>query len=390
MLTFNYLDQLNNDIDGLFLSSYVRSSDQVRRYFVALQMGPISARRALPCFDEPIFKATFSLTVEHEPQYRAWSNMPVENQTNLNSGLILTRFKKSIPMSSYLLALIVADFDCLTRHDTGLYRNVTMSVCVQSERKDDLYYALDIATKSIHDFEEQYQINYPLPKCDHIAVPNFDIPGMENFGCIVYSETRLLYNNQTSTSLNQQQVALIITHELSHQWFGNLVTPSWWKDFWLNEAFAEWMASITTNKLHPDWNLYEQYIAQQWLLIMQDDTISFSHPISFFRTNYDLRNWQMIIEQLENDHENFTTIERAGLIDDLFNLARGNILPSSLVFNMLNYSHLERAYIVWERILDGINYIEQMIVTSYSNFDFYEQWHSYLIDLIRPIYTYFD
>ncbi|CAF5068121.1 unnamed protein product, partial [Rotaria sp. Silwood1] len=155
-----------------------------------------------------------------------------------------------------------------------------MSVCVQSERKDDLYYALDIATKSIHDFEEQYQINYPLPKCDHIAVPNFDIPGMENFGCIVYSETRLLYNNQTSTSLNQQQVALIITHELSHQWFGNLVTPSWWKDFWLNEAFAEWMASITTNKLHPDWNLYEQYIAQQWLLIMQDDTISFSHPIS--------------------------------------------------------------------------------------------------------------
>ncbi|CAF4665184.1 unnamed protein product [Rotaria sp. Silwood1] len=280
MLTFNYLGQLNNDIDGLFLSSYVRSSNQVRRYFVASQMGPISARRALPCFDEPIFKATFSLTVEHEPQYRAWSNMPVENQTNLSSGLILTRFKKSIPMSSYLLALIVADFDCLTRHDTGLYRNVTMSVCAQPERKDDLYYALDIATKRIHDFEEQYQINYPLSKCDHIAVPNFDIPAMKNFGCILYSETRLLYNNQTSTSLNQQQAALIITHELSHQWFGNLVTPSWWKDFWLNKAFAEWMAYIATNKIHPDWNLYEQYIAQQWLLIMQDDAISFSHPIS--------------------------------------------------------------------------------------------------------------
>ncbi|CAF3216242.1 unnamed protein product [Rotaria sp. Silwood2] len=566
ILTLNYLGQLSNDIDGFFLGSYVRSSDRITRYFLASNMAPISARRALPCFDEPAFKATFSLMVEHEPLYRAWSNMAVENHTYLSNGLILTRFQKSIPMSSYLLALIVADFECLTRNDTGLYRNITTSVCAQPDRKNDLHYALDIATKNIHDFEEQFQINYPLTKCDHIALPKFSFSGMENFGCVIYREAILLFNNQTSTPLNKQDTAIVIAHEISHQWLGNMVTPNWWNDIWLNEAFTEWMGFVATNKVNPDWDTYEQQIAQEWLPIMQDDAISFSHPIrmqithndqtlkiynsitylkgsslvrmmqnfmtentfnqgisqylrkhlfstvetrdlwqffneqmiadhimlpkntslsdimntwidqmgypyvevirdysrniisitqhhflfdieaqppkspydykwyipfqykslsssssniiwfnekqinitistsiqsnewilanpnllGFFRTNYDIRNWQMIIEQLKNGHENFTIFERAGLIDDIFNLARINILPSSLVLDMLSYAYAERAFIVWDRILAGINYIEQMIVTSYSNFNFHEQLSSYLIDLIRPIYTYVD
>ncbi|CAF0883313.1 unnamed protein product [Rotaria sordida] len=111
--------------------------------------------------------------------------------------------------------------------------------------------------------------------------------------------------------------------------------------------------------------------------------------LGFFRTNYDIRNWQMIIEQLKNDHKNFTIIERAGLVDDLFNLARINILPLSLVFDMLIYVKSEQEYIVWERIIVGIQYIEQMLATSYSNINIYEQWRSYLIDLIRSIYIYF-
>ncbi|CAF1142273.1 unnamed protein product [Rotaria sordida] len=550
-LTLNYRGQLSNEVDGFFLSSYVRSSDQVPRYLLASTMAPISARRALPCFDEPNFKATFSLSVEHESQYGAWSNMPIENQVNLSNGLILTHFQKSVSMSSYLLALVVADFECLARNNTGLYGNITTRVCAQPDKKDDLHYALEIATQNIHNFEKQYQINYPLTKCDHIALPKFFNGAMENFGCIMYFESRLLYNNITSTPLNKQDVALFIAHELSHQWFGNLVTHSWWNDVWLNEGFAEWMAFVGTNKVHPDWNSYEQHIAQEWFPIMQNDAISFSLPITrqithdeqlnniynslvylkgsslvrmmqnfiiedtfnrekidlwqilneqmiidnillprnislgdimntwtdqmgypyievirdystniisisqhqflfdveaqppnspynyqwyipfqfkslssssssitwfnekqiniiidaniqsnewilanpnllgFFRTNYDIRNWQMIIEQLKNDHKNFTIIERAGLVDDLFNLARINILPLSLVFDMLIYVKSEQEYIVWERIIVGIQYIEQMLATSYSNINIYEQWRSYLIDLIRSIYIYF-
>ncbi|CAF1559696.1 unnamed protein product, partial [Rotaria sordida] len=213
-LTLNYRGQLSNEVDGFFLSSYVRSSDQVPRYLLASTMAPISARRALPCFDEPHFKATFSLSVEHESQYGAWSNMPIENQVNLSNGLILTHFQKSVSMSSYLLALVVADFECLARNNTGLYGNITTSVCAQPDKKDDLHYALEIATQNIHDFEKQYQINYPLTKCDHIALPKFFNGAMENFGCIMYFESRLLYNNITSTPLNKQDVALFIAHEV--------------------------------------------------------------------------------------------------------------------------------------------------------------------------------
>ena len=174
ILTLHYVGELRNDTDGFYLSSYVRSSDKIRRYLVASQMEPIAARRALLCFDEPGLKATFTVTVEHEQQYRVWSNMPVANSTTQSNGWLLTQFQRTVPMSTYLLALVVADFECLTRNNTGRSGNITTSVCAQSEKKEDLNYALEIATQNIRDFEEQYNISYPLSKCDHIAVPDFD------------------------------------------------------------------------------------------------------------------------------------------------------------------------------------------------------------------------
>jgi aminopeptidase N len=174
MLTIPYVGELRNDTFGFYLSSYVRSTDKVRRYLVASQMEPISARRALPCFDEPALKATYTITVEHEQQYRVWSNMPIASSQNQLNGWTKTIFDKSVPMSSYLLALVVADFDCLTQNNTGQHGNITTNVCAQPEKKNELYYALEVATKNIRDFEEQYQINFPSSKVDHIAVPDFD------------------------------------------------------------------------------------------------------------------------------------------------------------------------------------------------------------------------
>ncbi|CAF3546049.1 unnamed protein product [Rotaria sp. Silwood1] len=563
-MNISYIGELRNDTYGFYLSSYVKSTDKVRHYLVASQMEPISARRALPCFDEPALKATYKIIVEHEQQYRVWSNMPIESVQNQSNGWTKTEFEKSVPMSSYLLALVVADFECLTQHNTGRHGNITTSICAQSEKKNDLYYALEVATKNIKDFEEQYQVNYPISKVDHIAVPDFDAGAMENFGCILYRETRLFYNNRTSTSINKQEVALVIAHELAHQWFGDLVSPSWWDDLWLNEGFAKWMEFVYTDKIHPEWDLYEQFIANRWLAVMQNDAISFSHPVNmkiihneqltsifdaityskgssllrmmrnfmgndtfnrgiskylsrhiystatqndlwkalgeqmfedniqlplntslgdimstwtdqmgypyveiirdydqklikisqkqflfdseaqpskspynyiwsiplkiksssslqtnliwfsksnmnmtiniqsnewilvnpdllgFFRTNYDKENWKKIIQQLKIDHKKFSIVERAGLIDDAFNLARPNILPASLVFELLEYSHLEDSYIVWERILSGLQYIEQMIASSSSGLYLYERFRSYMVDLILPIYNKLD
>ena len=173
-LRISYVGELRNDTFGFYLSSYVRSSDKVRRYLVASQMEPISARRALPCFDEPALKATYSIIVEHEDQYKAWSNMPIVSRQNLSNGWTKTIFEKSVPMSSYLLALVVADFECLTRNNTGFHQNITTSACAQSEKQSELQYALDVASKNLKDFEEQYDVNFPIAKVDHIAVPDFD------------------------------------------------------------------------------------------------------------------------------------------------------------------------------------------------------------------------
>jgi aminopeptidase N len=179
-LSISYIGELRNDTFGFYFSSYIRSIDKVRRYLVASQMEPISARRALPCFDEPALKATYTIIVEHEQQYRAWSNMPIQSSKNLSNGWIKTQFEKSIPMSSYLLALVVSDFECLTQSNTGRYGNITTSVCAQPEKKTELDYALEVATKNMKDFEEEFEINYPLSKIDHIAVPDFDA-GRSNF-----------------------------------------------------------------------------------------------------------------------------------------------------------------------------------------------------------------
>lgn len=173
-LSIVYLGDLRNDTYGFYLSSYVRSSDKARRYLVASQMEPISARRALPCFDEPGLKSTYTITVEHEHDYRVWSNMPIASTRDLLNGWHRTVFEKSVPMSSYLLALVVADFECLTEKNTGWNRNITTSVCAQPEKKDELTFALQVATRNIRDFEEQYNVSFPIAKVDHIAIPDFD------------------------------------------------------------------------------------------------------------------------------------------------------------------------------------------------------------------------
>lgn len=143
-------------------------------------------------------------------------------------GYFWDEFQESVPMSTYLVAFVVCDFQNLT--------DGRVSVWTRPEAIESARYALEVAPKILTFFENYFNIKYPLPKLDLIALPDFSAGAMENWGLVTFREVTMLHDEKISAPLNKQRVASIIAHEIVHQWFGNLVTPSWWSDLWLNEG----------------------------------------------------------------------------------------------------------------------------------------------------------
>ncbi|XP_048581683.1 glutamyl aminopeptidase-like [Nematostella vectensis] len=224
-------------------------------------------------------KATFTTTIVHEPDYTALTNMPEAINKTRSDGLIETRFMKSVPMSTYLLAFIVCDFKH-TETITGEHNNVTLRVWTTPDQINQTYFALDVAEKIITYFEKYYKVMYPLPKQDLIAIPDFSSGAMENWGLITFRETALLYQPGVSSESNKQRVAVVVSHELAHQWFGNIVSPKWWNDLWLNEGFASYVEYLGVNHTHPDWQMLDQFLLLDLQLVLPLDSLATSHPIS--------------------------------------------------------------------------------------------------------------
>jgi len=246
---------------------YFKIDDQ-ELALLATQFESHHAREVFPCIDEPEAKATFDLTLTTEPDITPLANTPIKDQKTEGDKLITT-FETTPRMSSYLLAWAVGDLQSKTaKTKSGV--DVTL-YSTKAHPIDSLDFALDVAVRSIEFFEDYFDVPYPLAKADHIALPDFSSGAMENWGLITYRERVLLaYPGDASQSV-REQIALVVAHETSHQWFGNLVTMKWWNDLWLNESFANMMEYQSVDSMFPDWQIWDTFTASEALSALRRD-----------------------------------------------------------------------------------------------------------------------
>lgn len=282
-LHFDFAGVHNEYMYGFYRSSYEQAGK--KNYLLTSQFEAANARAAFPCFDEPAMKATFDVSLVIDKNLKAISNMPIKQEKlppplqRQQKGQIsrkkLVSFFTSPRMSTYLLYLSVGDFQQIS----DKHRNILIRVLTTPGKINLAHLALNYTKTFLQFFEQYFQINYPLPKLDIIAIPDFASGAMENWGAITFREIALLGNEKTSVFI-KQNIAITIAHELAHQWFGNLVTMQWWDDLWLNESFATFMSYKAVHAAFPEWDLPLQYFEDTIADAFSADEIESTHPIN--------------------------------------------------------------------------------------------------------------
>ncbi|XP_027211487.2 aminopeptidase N [Penaeus vannamei] len=285
VLSMDFLGYLNDQLHGFYRSTY-RDDDGTNKLLAVTQFQASDARRAFPCFDEPGFKATFEVFLAREETMVTLSNMPLAETLPLigQEGWVWDHYEESVPMSTYLIAFVVSDF--VNRNSTVI-DHVLFRVWARESAIDQAEYSRDIGPKMLRHFEDYFNLSFPLTKMDMIALPDFAPGAMENWGLVTYRETLMLYDPAASSAFNKQLVAQVVGHELAHQWFGNLVTPKWWTDIWLNEGFASYVEYIGVNHVEPEWKVLEQFVVRRIHDVFTVDSLESSHPIRHNALNAD-------------------------------------------------------------------------------------------------------
>ncbi|XP_017104425.2 glutamyl aminopeptidase isoform X1 [Drosophila bipectinata] len=277
-LSLNFTGSLTERITGMYQSAYQDKLKNRTRSIVSTKFEPTYARSAFPCFDEPALKAQFTITVARPTgdEYHVLSNMPVDSEY-VNGDLTEVTFQETVPMSTYLAAFVVSDFAYKTTTVEGT--SIELRVYAPPAQIEKAQYALEAGASVTAYYIDYFNISYPLPKLDLVAIPDFVSGAMENWGLVTFRETALLYDEASSSSVNKQRVAVVVAHELAHQWFGNLVTMNWWSDLWLNEGFASFVEYKGVTQMHPEWDMDNQFVIEELHPVMTIDSTLASHAI---------------------------------------------------------------------------------------------------------------
>ena len=275
-LKIGYTGQLNDKLRGFYRSQYTNPEGETA-YLATTQFEATDARRALPCWDEPSVKATFQVTLHIPQEMAAVSNTPIiAERDGAAPGVKTVAFDTTPVMSTYLLAFVVGDLAQITKEAAD---GTVVGVWTTRGKERQGEFALDTSVKLLSFFNDYFGIRYPLPKLDHLAIPDFAAGAMENWGCVTYRETALLVDADNSSAGTRQRVAEVVAHEMAHMWFGDLVTMEWWDDLWLNESFATWVGTKAVDWLFPEWAMWTQFVNMDTNRAFSLDGLKNSHPI---------------------------------------------------------------------------------------------------------------
>ncbi|XP_014472210.1 PREDICTED: aminopeptidase N-like [Dinoponera quadriceps] len=374
------------EIRGFYRNSYF--DNEGNKVWLALtHLQPVSARQAFPCWDEPAMKATFKFSIKHYPNYTALSNMPsTRSEVDETDGKVWTRFETTPVMPTNVLGFVIADYDHVSNLDG------TMRIWAPKHLLDFAARHLDIAEKATRELEKFTNSTVPVPKMDHVVAPQHSSRATENWGMIVYRLDVLLYDENTPPEVNLNLFmrpidsklynTMTITHELAHQWFGNLVSPAWWKYLWLSEGISTYLKFYITDKIFKDWRLMDYFVVDTMQRMINIDAFRWAEPIhinitsniynaysdnTYKKSAFLLR---MISHFLRED------VFRNGLIKYLRANAYGNATPDDLwkaLQDALDESDVPHDDFNVKEVMDTwfeqANYPDVTVVRNYENGD---------------------
>jgi puromycin-sensitive aminopeptidase len=265
---------INDKMAGFYRSKYQANGET--KFMASTQFEATDARRAFLCVDEPSAKAIFDLTFLIPQSHTVVSNTHIEGIKEHESGYKMVSFAPTPKMSTYLVAYIIGELEYL---ETKTKEGTIVRVFVTPGKKEQAQFGLETTAKMLSYYNDYFGIPYPMAVLDVIAVPDFAAGAMENWGAITYRETALLIDPEHSSASAKQRVALVIAHELAHQWFGNLVTMEWWTHLWLNEGFASWIEYLAVHHLFPEWDIWTQFVYADLNRALELDALKNTHPV---------------------------------------------------------------------------------------------------------------